>query len=192
MAHEFGTGFDPDRMDGFDEPAPGRAHFEVVKVQESAMSKGGKPQMVVDLEVLAHTVPNQEAKTHREYFPWTAEAEQKALQFAVAVGLTSVDELKAKKNAGQAPVIDFNLAEGRQFLGELKEEEYEGRKSVKLGFRMYPLDSPKHRDYPRNQGKINQLGDAQADPFVSGGSTSMGPVAGSPPFDPQAQGDLFG
>lgn len=192
MAHEFGSNFDPDKMDGFSNPEPGKAHFQVTRVDENAVSKNsGKPQMIVDLEVLAHTIPNQEGKTHREFFPWTADAEQKALVFACAVGLTTVDELKAKKAAGKPPVIDFTLAEGRQFLGELRESEYEGKKSVKLDFRMFHLDSPKHKDFPRNQGKINELGDAASDPFLSGGSTSMGPVAGAGGQINPA-GDLFG
>ena len=99
-----------------------------------------------------------------------------------------MEELEAKKQAGVNPVIDFNQAVGRQFLGELREEEYEGRTSIKLGFRMWHLDSPKHRDIPRNNGKINQLGDVEADPFVTGGSTSMDGVAGA---SIEPEGDLF-
>ncbi|MDX9784754.1 MAG: hypothetical protein RBT72_08395 [Spirochaetia bacterium] len=189
MPREFGTDFDPDKMDGFDNPTPGKCHLEIVRVEENATSKAGNPQMEVDFEILAHTDPDQVAKSHREYFPWTAKAESKALQFAVACGLTTVEELKALKDAGKGPVIDFNLAEGRQILGELKEEEYEGRKSTKLNFNMFRIDSPKHKDFPRNQGKINQLGDAQEDPFVSGGNTSSGPVAGAAA---SADTDLFG
>ena len=189
MPREFGNDYDPDKMEGFDNPQPGKAHFEVTRVDENAVSKKGQPQMEVDLEVLAHTIPDQEGKNQREFFTWTADAEKRALQFAVAVGLTTVEELKAKKDAGENPVIDFNLAVGRQLLGELREEEYQGQKNIKLGFRMFHVDSPKHKDYPRNQGKLNQLGDAQEDPFVSGGTTSAGPVAGAGQAN---QDDLFG
>jgi|LSQX01.3.fsa_nt_gb hypothetical protein len=189
MAKEFGTDYDTSKMEGFDNPEPGKYHFEVTRVDEDAISKrSGKAQMEVDMEVLAGTTPDQEAKSHREFFSWTADAEKRALQFAVAVGLTTVEELEAKKQAGVNPVIDFNQAVGRQFLGELREEEYEGRTSIKLGFRMWHLDSPKHRDIPRNNGKINQLGDVEADPFVSGGTTSTSGVAGNT-IEPE--GDLF-
>lgn len=179
MPREFGTDYDPDKMDGFDNPSPGKCHLEITRVEEDATSKGGNPQMEVDLEVLAHTDPEQVAKSHREFFPWTAKAESKALQFAVACGLTTVDELKQKKAAGENPIIDFNMAVGRQILGELTEETYEGKTSCKLNFNMFHVNSPKHKDVPRNQGKLNELGDAQDDPFVSGGTTTAGPVAGA-------------
>jgi len=190
MPREFGNDYDPDRMEGFDSAAPGKCHLEVTHVDENAVSKGsGNPQMIVDFEVLAHSEANQEGKTHREFFPWTAKAENKALQFAVAVGLTTIEELKAIKEAGKNPVIDFNAAVGRQMLGKLVEEEYpkdSGKMTTKLNYNLFHVDSPKHRDYPRNQGKLNELGDAKPDPFLAGGSTSTGPVAG-------AQGtDLFG
>jgi len=190
MAKEFGVDFDPDKMDGFDNPAPGKCHLEVTRVDEDCVSKSsGNPQMEVDFEVLAHVDESQIGKSHREFFPWTARAESKALQLAVATGLTTVEELKALKEQGKGPVIDFNLAVGRQIFGRLEESEYEGKISIKLNFNMYPVSSPKHKDYPRNQGKLNELGDAQPDPFVSGGNTSTAGVAGN--IIPSDK-DLFG
>jgi len=179
MPREFGTDYDPDKMEGFDNPAPGKCHLEITRVDEDSISKtSGNPQMEVDFEVLAHTIPNQEGKNHREYYSWTAASEKKALQLAVACGLTTVDELKALKEKGRGPVIDFNMAVGRQILGKLTEEKYEGKMKVKLNFDTYPVHSSKHQDFPRNGGKLSELGDAQDDPFVSGGTTSPDPVAG--------------
>lgn len=158
--------YDPETLDAYDSPAVGGYHFEVSRVEENSVSSGkGSAQMEVDIDVLAGTVADQEGKSHREYFTKSEAAAKRALLFAVACGLTTVEELKACKEQGRNPVIDFSKAVGRQFKGRLEEEEYEGKKRVKLGFNMWPVDSPKAADIPVNKGKLAQLGDASDDPF---------------------------
>jgi len=164
MAVEFSTeNYDPDKMDGFDFPEVGQYHAEVSHVDEDGGKNG---EMVVDFEILAGTTANQEGKSQREYFSKTAAAEKRMLQFACATGLTTVEELKAKKEKGENPVIDFNMARGRQLCIGIEAETYEDKTRNKVGFRMWHVDSDKAKGIPLNKGKLAQQGDAGEDPFA--------------------------
>lgn len=112
--------------------------------------------MKVQCEVLAGDPPKQEGKTWLEFFARSADAAKRALLFACALKLTTAEELKRMKEARQTPRIDFSLAVGRQFFCELQEEEYEGKKNVKAGFRLWSLDNPKAKGIPVNQGALRQ------------------------------------
>lgn len=173
MGWEFDANdFDPDTLGGFDNPKPGRYHFQIQKVDENGGSNG---EMMVRLEVLAGTTANQEGKTHQEYFSKSPKAAKRALMFAVACGITTIDELKSQKAAGKNPVIHFADAVGRQFCGGLEEEEWLAKdgtkkKGVKLDFRIWALDSPEAADIPMNKGALSGMADGTgaggaADPF---------------------------
>jgi len=185
MSWEFDTeNVDTSKMKGFVSPAAGFYHFQVTNVDEEGGNNG---EMIVDAEVLAGSVPNQEGTSQREYFTKSASAEGRALQFAVAVGLTTVEEIEAAKNSRQNLSINFKLAEGRQFVGEVRDDEYNGKIKQKLDFRMYPLDSPAAARVPKCEGMLQQHADAADDPF--GGPQVPDEAPGTqdatdPPADP--------
>jgi hypothetical protein len=165
MGWEFDTNdFDPETLGGFDNPKPGRYHVQVQQCDESGGKKG---EMTVRFEVLAGTVPDQEGKTHLEYFSKTPAAAKRALMFAVACGLTTIDELKQCKGAGKNPVIHFSDAVGRQLCIGLEEDEYEGKKRNKVDFRIWATDAPEAKDIPKNAGMLAANGTAAGgDPFA--------------------------
>jgi hypothetical protein len=162
MGWEFDTDdFDPDRIDGFDVVADGRYHVQVDSVQE----EGGKNQeMIVNFGVLSGTTAGQEGKNHQEYFSRSPKAAKRALLFACATGLTTIEELKKAKEANKNPVIDFTLAVGRQLCIEIVAEEYQGKMRPKIGFGIYSVDSPKAAGIPISQAAAAKAGDSP-DPF---------------------------
>lgn len=168
MGWEFDANdFDPDTLGGFDNPKPGLYHVQIQKLDENGGKNG---EMTVRFEVLSGTTPNQEGKTHLEYFTKSAKAAKRALTFAVACGLTTIDELKAQKAAGKNPVIHFADAVGRQLCIGLEEDEYQGKKRVKVDFRLWALDSPEAADIPMNKGALSGMAAGEgaggaADPF---------------------------
>jgi len=171
MAHDFDFDDIPESFEGFDKVVAGNYHFEVSGIDESGGKNGS---MWVDCEVLAGSTPNQEGKSHREYFTWPAANQdpkakaataKRVLQFAIAVGLTTEEELKALKAAGKRPAIDFNLAVGRQFVGKLTEDKYEGKVNYKLGYDFWPIGHPSAAGIPLNAAKIAKAGDNAADPL---------------------------
>jgi len=164
----------PEKMDGFDRPAEGAYHFEVNAIEEDDPKSGC---MYVDCEVLAGTTKNQEGKVHREYFSKTPKAFSRIAQFAVAVGLTTQDELKAAKESGQSPNIDMYLAVGRQFCGQLVGEEYEGKTRNKLNFNIWSTQSDKAKGIPLNKGKLAEIesGQPTASPAAAGSGDDDNP-----------------
>ena len=150
--------FDPETLTGYDNAAPGSYHVEVVSVDEEATSKSGSAQMQVDYEVLAGTPEGQEGKPHRDYFARTDKAFKRALIFAVAAGLTTKEELQQLKAAGKNPTIDFTLAVGRQLCIVIEKDEYEGKVRGKVGFGMHHVNAEEAKAIPKNQGKLNELG----------------------------------
>ena len=146
-------------------PAPGKYHVEVTQVDPDTTSSGGKPQMKVEYEILAGDVEGQEGKTQYDYYAKTPKAFPRALQFAIAAGLTTKEELSAAKTAGTAPRIPFGMAIGRQLCVEIVEEEYEGKTRNKVQFGLWHLNDPEAKDIPKNAGKLAQLGDAAPDPM---------------------------
>jgi len=161
----------PDNFDGFDKCGPGTFHFQVTAVQEEGGNKG---ELIVDLEALAGTDATQAGKPHREYFTKPNSAQKKEARIntakrmmllALATKLITEEEIAALKKQGKGPSIDFTLAVGRQFVGKLMEEEYQGKKRCKMGFDLWPIGHPKAAGVPLNEGMLSKQGDASPNPF---------------------------
>ncbi len=161
--------YDPENLAGGNYPPPGRYHFDVTAVIGDLVSSKGNPQIRLDCEVLAGTPAGQEGKFIKDYMSLTKEARSRCLQFAVAVGLVTKEELIQAKATGIAPKIDFDLAVGRQFCGEVVADEFQGRVTSKIQFGMWHVDDPEAKDIPKNAGKLAQLGTPATDPLVSTG-----------------------
>lgn len=166
MAFDFDSSDVPESMDGFDFPKPGEYHFQV-----NAATQDDKGQLVVELEILAGNPGGQEGKTHKEWFsaPTASQAPDKRqatvkrqLAFFIAVGLTTEEELLNAKKAGKRVSLDEGLAVGRQFVGKLSEDEYNGKKRNKLGFDMWPLTSEKAAGIPLNKAMLEKNGEKPA------------------------------
>jgi len=165
---------DPEKVGGGDFPEPGVYHFEILEFMESDPRNSAT---WFDAEVLSGTTRGQEGKIHREYVNWRT-----AVELAVALKLTTKEELSRHKAAGTDPEIDFQqLAVGRQFVGELQAEEYEGKKRNKLSFRVWAVDSPKSKGVPLSQGKL-----AEFEQLLAGNSAADDPF-GNPAGSDQGQ-----
>lgn len=162
---------DIDNIDGYDVVAPGRYHVEASSVDPGGGKNG---EMIVDYEVLSGTTPNQEGKTHRDYYSASPAARKRVLMFALATKIVTVEELKAAREANRRPKIEWRDAVGRQLCVEINEEEYEGKKRSKVGFGIYAVDSPRAAGIPLNKGRLEKAGDAADDPFGGGNEDIFG------------------
>ena len=145
---------DPDKLGGPDFPAPGSYHFEIEEVVEEDPQSGC---MYAVCRILAGDPAEQEGKTHREYFSLTEKAMGRIFQFAMAIGLTTEEAIKAAKQGGQALDLDFESdGPGRQFCGKLVEEEYQGKTRNKLNFNIWSLDDKKAKGIPLAQDKLKK------------------------------------
>lgn len=177
MSNDFDGGIplddvDPEKLGGSGSgPMPGLYHGEVNKVDEAA-NAGNKVLMVVDVEVLAGTTPNQEGRISKIFFDHvgkdrdaTIVCQRRKLQFALAVGITSAEELKALKEQRKPFKPNWNLAVGRQFCFEVEKSD-KSKTGTSVGFGIWSLDDPKSANIPKNQGKLAKQGDAKDDPFA--------------------------
>jgi len=178
MGFDFDPSEIPENMDGFDFPKLGSYHFQVNKVSEDEKS----PAMIVECEILAGTPAGQEGKTHREYFyPPTADQDpakqmatrKRTLQFFVAVGLTTEEELLDAKKAGKRVSIDEKLAVGRQFCGKLTagKPNDSGKIYNKLGYDIWAVNSPKSEGIPLNVAMLEKNGEKPAVGGSAGGDS---------------------
>lgn len=146
---------DPEKLGGLNLPEPGEYHFEVLHVDEEDPKTSC---MIVDCEVLAGKPAGQQGKVHREYFSLTPASMGKVVQFAVALGMISEQEVARAKAAGETPSLDFAVnGIGRQFCGRLTAETYEGKTRNKLNFHIWAVDSPKAKGIPIDKAKLAEL-----------------------------------
>lgn len=146
--------FDPESFDRIG-PDAGKYHMAIVGIDEDGGSRG---EMIVDLEVLAGTTPKQEGRVHREYMSKTVKAMKRFHSLAIAIGFTTVEELKAMKERNERPKYDFTKAVGKQVCYELSEEEYQGKTRVKGDFNFYHVTHPKTEKWPKNAAMLERAG----------------------------------
>lgn len=138
-----------------DVPA-GKYHFAVVKVATD--DRGDN--LILTLEVLASDVDGIEVgSTKNEYFSLSLKALPRIINLAIACGIYTIEQVETMKTAGQDIDLDENEFQNRQFLGLLEDQEYNGKKSTKLGYSTFwSLDNPAKRNWPRNEKMANQAG----------------------------------
>ena len=117
-----------DDISGFQRPLPGRYHVVVKHVDES-FEKFDK--IVVDFEVLAGTVPDQQGRELPEFFACTDKAIPRLQRLALCVGLLQPGQPEAD--------VEFTDAVGRDLVIEVEENNYktkEGKEvnSVRVGY----------------------------------------------------------
>lgn len=148
------SGIDDSKIDDIDtgpqKVEPGRCHVRVEHFGEGE-AKGG--DHVAKFEVLAHDNPKMVGRIHTEYFSSKSAAVWRVLRLAVVTGLISKAELRRCKESGDDPEIDLDAMPGRQLFIELEEEEYDGKKKIRIsgGGEMLSLDDERAAGYPRHQ-----------------------------------------
>ena len=103
-----------DDISGYQKPLPGRYHVVVKHVDES-FERFDK--IVVDFEVLAGTVPDQQGRELSEFFACTDKAIPRLQRLALCVGLLQPGEPEAD--------VEFTDAVGRDLVIEVEAGEYE-------------------------------------------------------------------
>ena len=146
------SGWDPDKFNG---PEGGRYHVRIAHIDEDGGEKG---EMIADFEVLAGTTPNQEGLRHREWFYKTMKAMGKIHTFAIALGMTTADELKRMQAEGRSPTYDFEAKKGAHLCIELTPETYDGKTRQKTNFSLFHIASPKVANWPKNLGALKADG----------------------------------
>ena len=165
-----------DDISGFQRPLPGRYHVVVKHVDES-FEKFDK--IVVDFEVLAGTVPDQQGRELPEFFSCTDKAIPRLQRLALCVGLLKPGQPEAD--------VEFTDAVGRDLVIEVEENNYktkEGKEvnSVRVGYLgMWSTANEAVKDVPKGKlpegGGGNQgatTGDGGNDAASSGGASSGG------------------
>jgi len=167
MGFEVPVGSDFDPSDSVYLSSPGRYHLAIVDCDEDGMRLGGKNnkgEMVVEFEVLAGSVPNQEGLRHRSYFTKSAAAAWKILRLALAAGLITADEVEKCKAESRFPLIEFERdLKGKQMFAELVENTNpnNGKVSARIEGGMFNLTSKQVENkirWPRNEAMILKSG----------------------------------
>jgi hypothetical protein len=119
--------------------APGLYHVMVKNVDESMTKYPSK--IVAEFEVLSGTTSGQEHKTHTEWFSVATDgAMRRVLRLALALGLL---------RPGEEKDVSFGDAIGKQIIIEIEQQEYEGKKYLRIAFMgMWPIDHPDVRHVP--------------------------------------------
>ncbi|MCC7422001.1 MAG: hypothetical protein IT428_17115 [Planctomycetaceae bacterium] len=142
-------------QDGMDNVVPGKAHVVMQKFHEYGSKNGDH---MADFEVVAHDNPAEVGKIHREYFPQKSSVAWKLRALAIGLGLTTMDECQKAKEEGRALQIEYQDGVGRQMFVTFTENEYQGKKSVRVEGNMWPLTSDKCKGHPRNVGMLKRSG----------------------------------
>ncbi len=179
MADDFDldlTDLDPENLDTFAKPLPGKYHILGQKVElEKKWDEEKhveKKTIVFDFEILAGNVANQEGRTSREYISLTGGSMKRAVLFALAAGLVTLEQLQAAKAANVNPKINWKEAEGAQLCVEIEQEA--GKKYPRITFGGFwhvndeaAKDIPKNAGYAPQGGGTETNGQTEDDPFAA-------------------------
>lgn len=165
-------------------------HFHVAGIKPIAAEPATKetdgklPQLRVDLQVLAGTEESEKNRYvyHYLYFqgwedskdhtkgtkPLNKDQHEGIKTFAHAFGLISDADLEKKIR------IPLHLLEGRQAIGRVQKDVYQGRTSFKVKFNndFYPIGHGKVRDVPKDPEALALLGLTLPDSNGSGNGAS--------------------
>jgi len=164
-----------DDISGFQRPLPGRYHVVVKNVDES-FEKFDK--VIVDFEVLAGTVPNQEGRELPEFFSCTDKAIPRLQRLALCLGLLTPGEPDRD--------VEFADAVGRDLVIEVEENNYKDRSGkevngVRVGYLgMWSTGNEAVADVPK--GKLENGGNQP--PTQSSAPMTLG----SPPTQSSSPG----
>jgi hypothetical protein len=163
-----------DDISGFQRPLPGRYHA-VVKHVDETFEKFDK--VIVDFEVLAGTVPDQQGRELSEFFSCTEKAIPRLQRLALCLGLLTPGEPDKD--------VEFTEAVGRDLVIEVEENNYTDKKTgkevngVRVGYLgMWSTGNEAVADVPK--GKLE--GDGS-----NGNQAATQPPATQPPIQQPQQ-----
>lgn len=161
--------FNPERHNIFADPKPGRAHVVATDWEELAV-RGEWHRL--RMEIVAHDDPGEVGKNTSELFHAGSRSQWRLILLALALRLTTVDELNAKKESGEPLVLDIEKGLGRSFFVRfVKEKDPNGETRIRINQNLFSIDDPRCTGWPRNEKIIEreqQQGDsddAAADVF---------------------------
>ncbi len=161
---------DMDELGGFGGPCPGRYHLLVQECHEN-----DKGALVLKAEVIAGRPEDQVGKVHEEMlFASDSEFPRRIrLLLAVVLGLTTVDQLKVKKAAGESADIPWHTAPGRHFCCVLSPNNHRGKVRQQMGIDIFPTSEAKAQDIPTNMKAVG----------VQSAAEGTAPAVADDPFD---------
>jgi hypothetical protein len=171
-----------DDISGFQRPLPGRNHV-IVKHVDETFEKFDK--VIVDFEVLAGTVPNQEGRELPEFFACTEKAIPRLQRLALCVGLLRPGEPDRD--------VEFTEAVGRDLVIEVEENNYKDKtgkevNGVRVGYLgMWSTGNEAVADVPK--GKLEGSDDGGNQAATQPTTQSTAPLTlGSPPTQSSSPG----
>ena len=181
--HEDGRDFDPEGGANFKNISEvGRYHAQVVGIDEAGGKDGAK--LVIDLEVIGGRPKEQEGHTTRLWFTSHPNARSRLLNFAYAVGATTVEKVRLATEQNRPASIDFASTEGNQLVIDAEwGEDQQGNKRIEVKFGFFPVTDPKVESCLNKGMLLSPLATSSNDgagadnPF--GGSQSQDSQAGS-------------
>lgn len=175
---------------------PGRCHLVLTSFEEYGETKTGSH--VAKFEVLAHDDPSQIGKTFTDFLSDPANgrsekaiayATERILKYCYILGVTTPEAMSAAKRGGQMPNLDLTTAVGRQVFAELVEEEYDGKKNVRIGnagFDLWSVNDPHCKAFPANAAMKARAAGKQATQQPAESTTATMPTQAKQqanPFD---------
>ena len=153
MALQIGTD-DLGKME--DPPAKGNYHVAITVVDEEGGNSG---EMIVDMEILAGTTPQQEGRIWRAYYPPTIAFAKFFHRLAISTGLTTMEEVKKAELEKRGITYEFTKMVGRQLMITLHDEEYNGETRTKMApFHVWSVIDPKCASWPKNEKMLKKGG----------------------------------
>lgn len=110
---------DPKDLDG--RILDGKHHLLVTAIDERGGKDGDK--LVVDYEVLNSTNVRNIGRKGREQFATSEKAMPRVIALAIALGLTTVEEMDLNNRTGKDTDLNFALGVNRTFCGETKRKD---------------------------------------------------------------------
>ena len=139
-----------------DPPIAGNYHVSIASVDEEGGNNG---EMIVDFEVLAGSTKGMEGRNHRAYYSQTTAFAQYFHRLAVIAGLITAEDLAKKIDAKEAIEYDFTKTVGRQAMITIHEDEYNGKKNLKMSpFHIWSVEDPTCQTWPKNEKLLKKAG----------------------------------
>jgi len=141
---------------------PGTYHMVVTKIDPEPLKKSGEriDALCIHVGVVAGTDQRCVGNNYEVYLNNPSHANKDGGEFLrrIQTRFFFVTKLVAEDQLDKEVEIDLDDAIGRQFIAKFSEEEYQGKKQVKLsGVDMWHVDDPYVKDIPKDSLSINQI-----------------------------------
>lgn len=160
---------DFDDVDAGGLPAAGRYHVRLIDVEEQDDGEH-TPSSNLTFQILAGTTSGQRGKKvmERIYHPSSdlesmndADKKKEVSKARRALGIAKRMDIYTAADLKDGKEVDFSEAIGREFIIDLKEETYQGKKSIRMDYMgIWTVGHPDVMDCPLGGGKKQPTGAA--------------------------------